>query len=312
MRIAKSALPTVLCWETHDPRVLATATADNTQFRAVALRGRPGSERVPETLSTHDIADRWHALRRDDRQPRTDAEFAAAAVALGMVDGAVGGAATTSATVLRAGLRYVGATGTVSMAMLADPPSTLPQGRRVILADCAVVPNPTARQLADIAVASARTWTRVDGTRPVVAFIAATTRSSEQAPAPGGDEIERIQQALALVAGSHPELAVDGELQVDAALIPDIAGRKLGRTDLSPTPHRGANVLVFPTLLAANAGYKLLQHLGGYFITPITQQLRRPFFDLSRGCSTEEFRAAALQCAALATTMDSSTEGASA
>lgn len=288
-----AAPPRILFWETGDERVIPTATDPGSAFRAVAIEGRPGSGSVAETIAAEQVAAAWAAAHQDVAVPSTDVEIAAAAVGLGLVDGAVGGAATTSAAVLRAGLRYVGADGTVSMAMLADPPLGSCQGRRVMLADCAVVPRPTAEQLADIAVASAQTWERVTATPARVAFVAATTKATHR-----DDDAGRIANALALLNAGWPDMSVDGELQVDAALRPEVADRKLpGNREKARGP---ANVLVFPNLVAANAGYKLLQHLGGYAITPVTQRLRRPFFDISRGCSPAEFRAAAVQCAAVA------------
>lgn len=288
--------PRILLWETDDERVLATVTAPGTDFIPVAMESRPGRQSGADVITPQEVSAVWSATHPDVTGPSTDVEIAAAAVGLGLVDGAVGGAATSSADVLRAALRYVGATGTVSLAMLADPPPGSPVGRPVMLADCAVVPLPTAEQLAHIALASAETWERVTGSPARVAFVAATTKAAE----PSGDA-ECIAQALARVAASRPDLSVDGELQVDAALMPDVADRKLAPDQIGSERCVGAaNVLIFPNLVAANAAYKLLQHLAGYTITPITQGLRRPFFDVSRGCSYQEFRSAAVQCAAVA------------
>lgn len=288
--------PRILLWETDDERVIATATALGTGFIPVAMESRPGSQAVAEAITPQEVSAVWSATHPDVTGPSTDVEIAAAAVGVGLVDGAVGGAATSSADVLRAALRYVGATGTVSLAMLADPPPGSHVGRRVMLADCAVVPLPTAEQLADIALASAETWERVTASPARVAFVAATTKAAE----PSADA-ECIARALARVTASRPDLSVDGELQVDAALMPDVANRKLAIDPIGPERRLdAANVLIFPNLVAANAAYKLLQHLAGYTITPITQRLRRPFFDVSRGCSCEEFRSAAMQCAAVA------------
>lgn len=288
--------PRILLWETDDERVIATLTAPGTDFIPVAMENRPGTQSVADVIRPQEVSAVWSATHPDVTEPSTDVEIAAAAVGLGLVDGAVGGAATSSADVLRAAFRYVGSTGTVSLAMLADPPPGSSVGHRVMLADCAVVPLPTAEQLADIALASAETWERVTGSSARVAFVAATTKAAE----PSADA-ECIAQALARVAASRPDLSVDGELQVDAALMPDVADRKLALEQIGPERRVGAaNVLIFPNLVAANAAYKLLQHLAGYTITPITQRLRRPFFDVSRGCSCQEFRSAVVQCAAIA------------
>lgn len=297
-------LPRLLLWETADERVIAVAADPGASFRAVAIEGRQGSEFVAGTITAEQVVTAWSAAHPDVVVPSTDVEIAAAAVGLRLVDGAVGGVDTTSAAVLRAGLRYVGAAGTVSIAMLADPPQGSVLGRRIMLADCAVVRHPSAAQLADIAIASAESWERVTATPARVAFVAATTKAADDS-----DDARKITRALALVSARCPDLWAEGELQVDAALTPEIANRKLAVDAVDVKARRvAANVLVFPNLVAANAAYKLLQHLGGYGITPITQHMRRPFFDISRGCSPEEFRAAALQCASLAASAASELE----
>lgn len=287
-----SALPRILLWETSDERVLNAVMASGSEFEPVALEGISGSENIAQRISPELIVLTWQASKPNAVfVPDTEPELAAAAVSLGLVDGAVGGVTHTSASVLRAGLRYIGADGTVSMAMLAEPPAGLVSGRRIMLADCAVVPHPTAHQMADTAIASAETWERITCETARVAFISSTTKAQEDTA-----EIRLVHEAMELVCVRKPDLIADGEMQIDAAIAPGIAMRKTSESRLGD----GANVLVFPDLVSANAGYKLLQHLGGYSITPITQRMRRPFFDVSRGSSSEELLAAVVQCAALA------------
>jgi phosphate acetyltransferase len=202
----------------------------------------------------------------------------------GEADGCVAGCVYTTGDVLRAALWLIGpAPGvrTISSAFyMAVGPfrSALPEV--LTFTDCAVVPYPSAEQLADIAIAAARDRARIVGDQARVAMLSFSTRGSAS-----GESIDRVRAALELVRARAPDVAIDGEMQADAALIEKVATRKA-----FGSPVAGAsNVLVFPSLDAGNIAYKLTERLAGATaIGPIVQGLAKPCSDLSRGASADD------------------------
>ena len=210
--------------------------------------------------------------------------FAAMMVRQGLGDGTVGGAAHTTSETVRAALQIVGKHSSAEVVssfflMLLGEPFRRP----VVFADCGLIMQPNSFELANIAIASAQSLRALTQQEPRVAMLSFSTMGSASPDA--HESINRIRDAIKMTKDREPDLIVDGEIQFDAAIMPDIANMKAPDSVLAGQ----ANVFVFPSLSAGNIGYKIAERLGGAVaLGPILQGLAHPANDLSRGCSAED------------------------
>ncbi|MBM2816039.1 MAG: Phosphate acetyltransferase [Ignavibacteria bacterium] len=204
--------------------------------------------------------------------------FAGFMLETSMVDVVVGGNVSSTGDVIRSAIFSVGVASGISI--VSSYFIMVLQERLLCFADCAVNPDPTAAQLADIAISSAHNFQSVTGEYPRVAMLSFSTKGSATHPL-----VEKVQTATKILKDKAPDILSDGEMQADAALITSIGERKCKG---SPVAGK-ANVLIFPDLNSGNIGYKLTERLAGAeAIGPIVQGLKKPYCDLSRGCSVDD------------------------
>lgn len=217
---------------------------------------------------------------------KRDLFFAAMMVKEGMADGGVAGSLASTADVLRAGIQCIGMADDISIVssyfLMVKPEKVFS------FADCAVVPDPDAKQLADIAISTADNHKKLTDEEPYIAMLSFSTKGSAQ-----HEHADKVIEATKFVKEKRPDLKVDGELQFDTAVVDSVGRRKAPGSDVAGR----ANVLIFPDLDAGNIGYKIAQRWGkAEAVGPMVQGLKKPFFDLSRGCSVDDIVNTAAIC----------------
>lgn len=299
----------VLC-ESEDERVLAAAArATREGIARILLVGDIGkTQRAAEAAHidvagmelidpatsplTDAFAETWYGMRAKKGMTREQAVeemraplgFANMMVRLGHADGSVAGAVNTTADVVRMAIQIIGVQPSFQLVssfflmMLCEPFHTMKGG--LIFSDCALVVDPDAAQLAQIALAAADSASALLMEPPRVAMLSFSTSGSAKHAA-----VDKVVQATHLVQAARPDLAIDGDVQLDAAIVAEIAQRKVVHSQVEGH----ANTLIFPNLDAGNIGYKLAERIGGAkAIGPLLQGLNRPANDLSRGCSADD------------------------
>ena len=210
--------------------------------------------------------------------------FACMLVYEGMADGVVSGACHSTSNTLRPALQIIrtapGVRLVSSFFLMIVPNSEYGHKGTFVFSDCGLVQDPTSEELADIAYSSANSFELLTGAKSKVALLSHSTLGSAEHPL-----IDKVREALKLAKETYPSLVIDGELQLDAAIVPEVAKSKAPNSNVAGY----ANTLIFPNLDAGNIGYKLVQRLANAeAYGPITQGINKPVNDLSRGCSSED------------------------
>ena len=242
---------------------------------------------------TNELADLYYTRRKHKGATLEEAQklmtedlvfIGAALVGIGVVDCMVCGCLNPTGKVIKSGLFCIGMQKGISLVssyfMMVSPDRSFGESGVLFFADCAVNPNPDPGQLADIAKCTADSMKQLLGVDARIAMLSFSTKGSAAHP-----DVEKVTNALSIIKEKYPELAVDGELQLDAALVPSVGQLKSPGSLIAGK----ANTLIFPDLDAGNIGYKLTQRFGkAEAIGPILQGLAKPINDLSRGCSVED------------------------
>lgn len=303
---AKAKMRKIVLPRSSDPRVVEAAQflLDHQLAYPILIKNKEGGQ-IPKGLplidpvsdpSLKEYTQSFYERRKHKGLSEAEAGdiikdplyFGASMVSAGDADGCVAGSISTTGDVLRAAIQTIGlkkGSNVVSSVFL----MSFNDGRVYTYGDCAVVPYPNSQQLATIAIDSAGTHRKVTGNDPKVAMLSFSTKGSAE-----HERIQLVREALEIIKTYNLDFPIDGELQFDAAAVPEIAKRKAPGSAVAGQ----ANVFIFPNLDAGNISYKITERLAGASATgPIIQGLKKPMMDLSRGCSSEDIVNTACVCA---------------
>ena len=306
---ARNSIKTIVLPESTDIRVLEAArkVTDEGFAKVVLVGDRKELENIAGNIDISDIkvinptesekfeeyANAFYELRKAKGMTLEKAHetlkhniyFGTMMVKQGDADGLVAGSVCSTADTLRPALQILKTapdTKLVSSFFIIDVPNTTYGEEGMFLfSDCGLNTNPNADELSEIAISSSKTWKELIGKEPRIAMLSYSTLGS----APLTDLTSKVIEATKLVREKCPDLSVEGEIQLDAALVPSVANKKAPESKVAGK----ANILIFPDLNAGNIGYKLVQRLANAeAYGPITQGIKKPVNDLSRGCSSED------------------------
>ena len=298
---AKAERKTIVLPEGEDPRTIeAAGKIVNEGLADLIILGDPDEIDIegvtvidPKTSDKHEVyAEKFAELRAKKgvtieqarEQMDDNTYFGTMMVKMGDADGLVSGACHSTANTLRPALQILKtAPGTKLVSaffVMCTDKAEYGENGTLIFADCGLNIDPTAEELSEIAIATGNTWKRLMHDEPKVAMLSFSTMGSAK-----GDVPTKVQEATKLAHEKAPELALDGDLQLDAALVPSVAALKAPESTVAGK----ANVLVFPDLEAGNIGYKLVQRFADAdAYGPVLQGIAKPVNDLSRGCSADD------------------------
>ncbi len=289
--LAKKNLKKIVLPETQDPRIQTAAKiAKEQQIAQIILVSPEYISQNPQLYQQ--FVKEYFTLRQSKGITEKEAKktmlnpvyFGTMMVKLGLADGMVAGATTTTQETFRPALQIVkakeGQSIVSSFFIMESPNKNYGDNEVFIFADCGLNINPDAQQLAQIAIQSSESFTQLIGNSPKIAMLSYSTAGSG-----AGESVDKVRQATQIVKQLNPNLIIEGETQVDAALVPEVSLKKNPESLIKGQ----SNVLIFPNLDAGNIGYKLVERLGlAHAFGPLTQGLAKPINDLSRGCNVED------------------------